>query len=220
MAVPAHTKVTFTGIFGTVANPQEQWSFSINYGPLVFATQGARESAADQASQIWTSQIGPMHPSAVRLQRVRVAQIDAGGLVDKDNGGAYNQGDYNTDLAGTGGSAVYPLQTSLCVSLVTDRAGASGKGRFFLPMPTYQINGTDFRLSAADVATAGGRAVALLQNVGVVLSGTATGPAGPPVVVSSKGFTTPVNAVRVGRVLDTMRSRRSDQAEGYVVTEF
>lgn len=161
-----------------------------------------------------------MHPSAVRLQRVRVAQIDAGGLVDQDNGGAYNQGDYLTDLAGTGGSAVYPLQTSLCVSLRTNRSGPTGKGRFFLPMPTYQINGTDFRLSNADVATAGGRAVSLLKGVGVVLSSTATTSSGGAQVVSSKGYMSDVVGVRVGRVLDTMRSRRSDLPEGYVDTDY
>jgi hypothetical protein len=36
-------------------------------------------------------------------------------------------------------------------------------------------------------------------------------------VVSSKGYTTDVTAVRLGRVPDTMRSRRGDLVEAYAV---
>ncbi len=62
-----------------------------------------------------------------------MAEMDLN-LVNKNADDAYKQGDSVADAAGgTSGSVVMPLQTALVVSLTTNRAGPTGKDRFYLP---------------------------------------------------------------------------------------
>lgn len=217
MPVPAHVKTTFTGVFGNITSPVEQWSFSINTADGVFVNQVDRENVAEAIADAWGLRMAVLHPPHVHLTRVRVAQVAAGGLVSKTVDGAYQQGDWEGDKQGSGVSQVLPIQTAVVVSLGSNRSGPSGKGRFFLPAPSASIGSSDFRMTqeATDLILA--RSVALLGDIDGIL-GSSTGGSGAPVIVSTKGFVSPVTNVRVGRVMDTMRSRRSSQLEGYVET--
>jgi hypothetical protein len=114
---------------------------------------------------------------------------------------------------GNGGGAFrYPPQVSLAVSLMTARRGPRGKGRFFLPCPVVQL-GTDLRMSEADRDSIQGAVAGFISN----LNNWPGIDAGEPkvTVASTFGTNSDVIAVRVGRALDTIRSRRSDLVEAY-----
>lgn len=213
MPRPAHTLVTYSGIFGTVAAPLEEWQFSLRVGPTVFASQAERAAAALTCKQGWDQYCAGSVQSIARLQSVRVAQVDGLGKVSKTDGGAYNQADHNEDSPGVGAGDSLPLQIALAVSLRTARSGPEGKGRFYLPAPAVAL-GADRRVTAERAGTIAANMKAFVEHVDGAFTQFGV-PGGNVVVASSKGFLSVVTGVRVGRVLDTQRRRRGDMQEGY-----
>jgi hypothetical protein len=121
----------------------------------------------------------------------------------------------------------YPPQVALCVSTVTAaRRGYSAKGRFYLPAPTADL-ADDWRLPQAHASTYAGLAstfVKVLRLREAVLPPPAPELPGvwlPCIVSPHKNGTGPggtvhaITGVRVGRVLDTIRSRRTSLVEDY-----
>lgn len=212
MAKPAHTRVTFEGVVGTAAAPLERWSLNVNFPadaePLT-GTQLVSDSVAEDAAGAWVASFQNDMPSDVVLTQVKVAHVNADGHVGLRADGSYAQGVWTGELAGEQPPQAMPLQTALCVSLVTARSGPTGKGRFFLPWPGYSVSTSTKILSEANATSAATLAVAFLNSLATSLTF-------PPQVVSSKGYMSQVVGVRVGRVPDTMRSRREDLPEGYV----
>jgi hypothetical protein len=102
---------------------------------------------------------------------------------------------------------------ALAVSLNTPRRGPSGKGRFFLPMPAVTINPGNLEISAADAQGVADSAAQWLNDLGNEPGVDVLGLAA--VVASTKGYNTRVSSVRVGRVLDTIRTRRRSLKEAY-----
>jgi hypothetical protein len=140
--------------------------------------------------------------------------LDGFSRVSRTNAGAYDQADFAGEAAGTlVGGVKYPLQTAMVASLLTGRAGATGKGRIYLPAPSTALDST-FRYpeqTATDVATG---VKGMVQAMNVALNTAVIGAAVQ--VASSKGYLSKVTSVRAGRVPDTQRSRRGDLLEGYV----
>jgi murein DD-endopeptidase MepM/ murein hydrolase activator NlpD len=198
--------LTFSGVFGAVATPVEAWSFSIKLEPRENALDNAGKAAAGRAAyQARYSAI--MHPNT-SLTRVRFSKHAAGGLVEKGADGAYAQADDEIGSAGTGpSSTLFPLQSALCISLNTNRPGARGKGRFFLPMPAMTL-GPDYRLTEFGQTQVANASQAFLADIAAQV--------GDPVIASSFGFRSLVTSLRVGRVVDTLRSRRRDLDESYL----
>lgn len=213
MPVQAHTRVTFSGVFGSTTAPLEIWSFNINTASIFDKTITAHKTLADAAQAAYATHIKPILDSEQIITRVRAAAIGIDGRVLKTGDGGYVQADNVTVTPGALGVSAAnrkPLSTALVCSLVTNRAGPSGKGRFFLPWPSSQVLGTDYRLSTTDQAT---DLAAVKGFIGALRT------AGTDVlVVSSKDFASPVTGVRVGRTPDTMRSRRSHLLEAYSTT--
>jgi hypothetical protein len=205
VGVPAHRRLTFSGVFGTLAAPYERWSFRLNLGtdiegddPAVLLDAAALGFQQDIASE--------MKPH-VRLTEIKYARIAAGGLYS----GAPVLKEVNTPGGATFGP-IYPPQVALAVSLVTDRRGPTGRGRIYLPAPPHDVQAADGRTAAA-----------LAQQTATLFAGfinRLNGPAGfgDVSIVSTKGYSTKVTGVRVGRVLDTIRSRRTDLPEDYGAT--
>lgn len=112
---------------------------------------------------------------------------------------------------GAGNSVDHPPQISLAVTLNTDaRRGLASRGRFYLPGPSVPLdqNG-QIPLATANVIR--DRAVAMLDAINRAVPGY-------QVVIASdvgQGAFRRVESVRVGRVLDTIRSRRNKFAESY-----
>jgi hypothetical protein len=130
--------------------------------------------------------------------------------------GKYTEDPVIVDVADTPGgggtfNATLP-QAALVMSLGTARRGRSGRGRFYLPMPSVNFL-DDLRLSVAQQDAAEAALAAHILNLG--------NQPGVDVlnlqvmVASTKGFLSPVTSVRVGRVVDTMRSRRRSLDEAY-----
>jgi hypothetical protein len=217
MAVPGHLRLTVSGVFGTAAAPQERWSFTVNADDDNTATSESDFQAIGTGlATAYASNIASVMPANVVLTETRVARI-LGGNAGQPQGqtatradGSYVQAVQAWDAAGAKGAINAPPQLAVCVSLVTGRAGASGKGRFFLPMVGFAPSLTDRRLTAADCGEVANAARDFVQDVNAI-----TG-FGGVVVASTKGYLSPVTAVRVGRAIDTIRSRRGDIPEGYV----
>lgn len=209
MPVIAHAKVTFSGHFlATGAVKTEIWAWGMNYSTLGTADPPLADlqAVADLGKASWTTHIAPLHTVAVVLDKVRFSLHEAGGLVKRYGTGEYQQADAIGDVPGSGSGGTKPLSSAVCVSLYSNRPGPTGKGRFFLPQTHHNI-ASDFRFSDADADAIKAGAVGLITAMEPLLT--------KPEVVSSYGYNTTVTKVRVGRVPDTMRSRRNALLEAH-----
>lgn len=206
MPRPAHTLVTWEGTTG--GNLVEEFSFGLRCAPGISADDAALNAAAITCMGAFSASDGlAQHVGGnVRLKRVTVVRVKADGDWDTNADGSFQKGVWEGDLPGQAAGANLPLQAALVVSLVTNRPGPTGKGRFFIPMGRKDLE-ADGRISTVEQNATAIRAALFVQRVGDAV--------GDVVVASSKGYLSPVTAVRVGRVVDTMRSRRRDQVEDY-----
>ena len=199
---PAHRRLTLSGIFGEVAAPFERWSMRWNLG--VSESPGELGFIAD-AAVANLAYIGEGSKSAVKITEVKVAAIGANGLYTADPviRAVYLAG------SGTGGQVI--PQLALAVSFGTQRRGPTGKGRVYQPIPgaDVQADGVYSNAYVAECAT---------RHAGFVNQLNAAAGFGVVVIASSKGYLTPVQTVKVGRVPDTIRSRRRQMTENYSAT--
>jgi hypothetical protein len=148
------------------------------------------------------------------LKTVKIAAIGPN-PAKPASAGQYLMDPYIAEVNVPGGAAfgqVYP-QLALACSLNTDRRGPSGMGRFFLPMPILNMNPETFLANLPDVEAVRGSValwIAAVNNLPGI-----DAPDFRVVVASTKGFNTRVESVRIGRVVDTMRSRRRQLRENY-----
>jgi microcompartment protein CcmK/EutM len=140
--------------------------------------------------------------------------------VDKTNAGAFVQGDANVATIAAGVYNAKPFQVALAISLRTARAGPGGRGRFYIPVPAGDTVGADGLMSLAEVTGHRDRAKGFLDQVNADSVAAGFG----RLVVASGGSITrgvapalsDVTQVAVGRVFDTIQSRRSVLVEGHV----
>jgi hypothetical protein len=213
---PAHQLVTFSGTLGPAAAPIEQWSFGVRFASNRFNT--ASDAVVGALAAAWgaAGSMQTIHNNTVNLTKVRVAQVDATGHVEQGTSGAFNQRDWvGVSPGGATGSTVYPPQCAVVASLISARAGATGKGRIFLPVTVKPLVATDLRMSITDAQSIAD-ATKVFLNLLVAVDPSSPVQTKGPVVASSKGYLSPVLSVRVGRTIDTMRSRRRDIPEGYL----
>jgi hypothetical protein len=162
-----------------------------------------REFHGDSATRI--------NPAAV-LEEVKFAAIGADGKYVEDPIIINVQDIAGGDPNGSAHAYVTP-QTALAISLVTDRRGPTGKGRFYLPMPVIPL-GADFKGQMDIMNLISNRVQVFLQNVNNAPNVDDAG-SFRVVVASTKGYNTLVTGSRVGRVVDTIRSRRGQLSESY-----
>lgn len=191
--------------------PVEEWDWSLKTTQPATPLDGAALLAhATAMVSIWNQTVANVQSKYTRLTECIYAVTDGTGKVQRFPDGSYVQGKVTVaDPGRSAVDAVMPLQTALCVSLSSARPGATGRGRFFLPWQNYAAVGPDFRLTQAAATEVAQDASALINQVNAL---------GQPCVInSSKGTNSVVNRVRVGLVLDTMRSRREKVPEGYII---
>ncbi len=214
MPVQAFNQLTFSGTLGQPEATVEDWSWRLRFPQIgeVNSPDLTDESAtAAIARTAWGTHLAGLHPVFVQLRNVRYSRHVAGGATAQSAGGGYTQADDETVVGGVHSATVRKNpQTSLVVSLMTTRAGSTGRGRVFLPQVGFPL-GIDMRLS---IATAQQVATAFRDFLNALNT---TGGPGAAAVISSKGYQTTVSAVRVGLVEDTLRSRRRDLLEEYQV---
>jgi hypothetical protein len=216
MPTPRHDKVVFSGTFGPAQAPVEIWSWSLSFG-YIPQLRGTTAEIATVAREAYALHVAPYMPTTTILTRARVARLAAGGKVTTLGDGAYDQGDDLEPVPGLIGASARPLQVATVVSFDTARSGPTGKGRCFLPGIGIGLQ-EDFRWSANDVGQVCGSMRALITALEQNDSGDAprVSGLGQHGVASSKGVFSPTTLVRVGRVPDTMRSRREGLLESYV----
>lgn len=212
MAKPAHVRLTLDGVVGTKAAPVERWSHSLSF-PAAAVGLGDEDAAlfakVDLVASRWNTHLSPVMPQDVVLTGIKMAHVGADGLIPTRADGSYIQGVWDGDIPGGMAKQPIPLQTALCVSLTTGRAGPTGKGRFFLPWPALSLDADDKLLPVAQVE-------GIIDNVKGFVDAVAVVVGHAPQVVSSKGYMSEVLGIRIGRAPDTMRSRREDAQEGYL----
>jgi len=210
MPYQIHNRITLSGVFGLITAPVEEWSWSFATSPSASGEPGAFKALSAEVLVAYNTHIRPLMGPRVVLTRIRSAAINEAGKVPQTTQGAYLQGDNETNQPGTATQAtLYPLQTALVVSLMTPRAGATGKGRFFLPWPARIVDST-YTLGSVDTTAVANACASFLSNVAGSQSFV-----GGIEVASTKGYSSPVTSIRVGSVPDTMRSRRGRVPEVY-----
>lgn len=115
------------------------------------------------------------------------------------------------DSGGISGGVNMPPQIAICVSLTagTYASGKTVRGRFYIPGPLLQMD-TQGRFNTAQQAAA-------LKGAGDLVFGfnNETELTAPQVWSRADGTTHTVETVRVGRIADTVRSRRNSLPEEY-----
>lgn len=153
-----------------------------------------------------------------RLRTVKFADIGTDGRYLED-AVVLDAGDVSGGFTiGEGGNR-YPFQIAHAVTLLTDTPASRVKGRFYIPCPAWGVD-VDGRISAANCEDVAESTQTFLNDVnnqpGIDVLGLR-------VVVASQGRQAPsapptnyvVDSLKVGRVLDTIRSRREDLSEAY-----
>lgn len=213
MAKPDHTRVTWEGHTGASATSIiESWSFSLNApddAAISAASDAVLNAKAEAFYDAYVNALKDVMPSNRYLTKVTVASLDGLGKYRLRGDGSYikgvHEGDANGDLAASG----MPLQIALCVSLRTSRSGPTGKGRFFLPWPGLSLSTDDLLVPESQIT-------GIVDDIAAFLGAVNDVPGFNLAVVSSKGYSSDVTAIAVGRAPDTMRSRREDLPEGYI----
>lgn len=205
MPYEPHGRLVFEGVRGTVAAPRERWAIRVNLNPVIPAQSGAPTPAQlDALGTAFDTRLGAHTTNDTRLTSVKWAFIGPDGK--------YSSGPVlssELDLAGSRLSEAHVDQIAIAVSLNTATRGPRGRGRFYLPGPGFAI-GPGSLMSATDAQSLATSAAGFLSdiNAGWPDNGTVC-------VASSFGLNSPVTSVRVGRVFDTIRSRRASLSEDY-----
>lgn len=210
MPYATHLRLTMRGEVRNEGTKVEEFIYGLNLaggGPLLdeFNQDALNDLAAD-AVAFHGRPTSYIDPAAV-LTEVKLARIGPDGkYTDDPFVVAVSQ-------AGSGQSLHrHPFQVSLAVSLDTEKRGPRGRGRFYMPMPTMPVaaDGTVATVLAEEVRDSAKTFIDAVNNSpGFDLTDTRV------VVASSFGTNSPVTEVRVGRVLDTIRTRRRQLSEKY-----
>lgn len=201
MVYELHSRLTFSGVLGSLASPYEIWSFRLNMGPVTVGP--VAEADLQEAAAAFSTHMTASIRNTARLTEVKHARIGADGKYTDD------PDILAVDIPGTASAGVeLPPQCALAISLNTDTRGAGGRGRFYLPAPNV---GTIVQGRIADVV----RQERSTQAAAFLGALNAIGTFANVIVASSKGVNSPVTSVRVGDVVDTIRTRRNAIQEAY-----
>jgi hypothetical protein len=203
-----HTRLTFGGTLGSGA-VKEAWSCGLQVGgegtDAVLTIPAGALTACASAVQAWFIRAASGIHSSARIEFLKLAVVDATGHYP-----AGTQSQVATLGAnGASGGDGHPFQIAQVVSLNTALRGPSGRGRFYSPLPAGVVD-SDGLVTAAQAAGVASSAAQLLSAINAAFPDSAR-----VVVASSKGFNSTVTSVRVGRALDTVRSRRTGVGENY-----
>lgn len=194
---------------GPLRSSGEQWSMGLRVlgsvlTPAAELTQ--LEALRTALASAWTAQA--ISSSAAQLEWCKYNQI---GLDGRYVRAVTNRYDWATPVNGGGAATnVYPNQISLAVSLTTAfNRGLANMGRIYFPLPSGAIDPGTGVMNPPAQELMRGHASGFIDALNAVITHGAIG-------VASKvrtGAQHTVTGVSVGRVLDTMRSRRTSLTE-------
>lgn len=215
MTYVPHWRATFKGGFYASGSniPYEEWNTSLAFRPgtvreWIGGSEAAVEDLATDFKDFFVA-LGPAISASTRLDEVRLDSIASNGKIDQKP----RLVDLRPQGISGGGLMVLPPQCAVVLTLDTEVRGRSRFGRMYLPLLGVTVGdggimGQAQAASLADKAAAFMTAAGNAPNVDLDWA---------PVVASGVGSGTlnEVKSVRIGRAIDTMRSRRRDLAERY-----
>jgi hypothetical protein len=193
----------------------EAFSFSLSVVPTAgnapaLDAGGKVQAIAGTVSNYW-GVIGVSQ--AASLDLVKYNEIGTDGKYESE--AETNLVEFPAPVKGISPTLVAP-QIALAVSLLTAaRRGRAHAGRYYLPVPGAQVQ-ADGRIAAGNAEQFADSSAEFINDLN-----NNVGP-GWAIGVASKigaGTFRPVTTVRVGRVLDTIRSRRTSLDEMYEVAD-
>jgi hypothetical protein len=206
MAAPAHVRVRANGSLGGYASGLEIFSYGFSLRQVA--------SEITQANRVAIAALVKAHFLDVKsgvtgcgfLDDVSFANVGGDGkqIGDTVRIPSQAQGNYN--------GALHPPQVTARVSLSDGLRGRSHRGGWYMPYTGWAIS-TNGYAQATDAANLRDSTLALIRGINAVFG--AAGTVSPSVVIASQIGLLPVTTVRVGNVLDTMRTRRNALAETY-----
>lgn len=198
-------RVVFSGPLYTV----ERWSFGLTFGGDFNGSPPPEEVPPGIITAIGNFLNG-VSTGAAKCDLIKVNQIGLDGRYTSEDTVLH---EFVTPVGATGAVA-HPAQVALAVSLETGaRRGLAHRGRFYIPAPKYPV-AADGLISITDAEAARAGAGAFLEAVEEALPGM-------NLAVMSKvgiGRRRDVTGITVGRVYDTIRSRRTSLPESYTST--
>lgn len=227
----------YVSVLGVSYGALERWQFGFRlYDNPATENEATCEALAPVVAAFWGSETYPagsqyQPPPSHALAEVKVATIQPDGTYPPNDIAFSHFFIPPINGFSRGGDVPVP-QTAICATLETGfPRGYASRGRMYLPPPTLGVIGADGRITVAEAQQVA-NAVALfikkindLPTVGFVhimsrgkgtpTSDTAAGPV--HYEYNGPGASREVTSVRVGRVLDTMRSRRRALVEDYQV---
>lgn len=187
---------------GSVATGE---SFSFGFWANSSSTIQQLQTAAEQwVSDLWagaggTNGYGSMCTAGVSVDEVRTS------LITESTGLQTQLQEATVSHAGTATGNALPADCAITVSLRTDLANRSGRGRFYLPQPAASTSAADGRISSGTVANL----VSALQAAWQTYASW-----GQPVVYSrTMRATQNVTSFNVGDLYDTQRRRENKLPE-------
>lgn len=214
-----HWRVTFKGGFraGNSGEGYEEWNTSLALKPGLIRDWGtdAQDVVQDLCNDFMTLLVDlePLVSASTYFHEVRMDAIGPNGKTTQD---AVFARPPIENWAGQG-LPVLPPQCAVVLTLDTKVRGRSRFGRMYLPLLgcTVSSDGLMGVPLATRIATAGQKFINNAGNTPNVDLDFA------PVVASGvgNGSLHEIRSVRVGRAIDTMRSRRRNLDEGYVTLD-
>jgi hypothetical protein len=212
------TPLAYLTFGGPLYDGTEEWSTGLRLAGA--GAEAAGDEAGDQvlcnayAAKILTNwQAGYMANTNAKLSWVKFNRT---GLDGKYRFNYTLRKDYLPAVAASNtNTPLLPPQVSLVATLrSSSKRGLAHAGRIYLPAPPVTLD-SDGRITTASRDSVLGRVKLLLDDINSV-------DAGLYLAIASKvrdGATKRVVRVEVGRVLDTMRSRRTSLVEDYTGTD-
>jgi hypothetical protein len=219
---PTHYRAVIEGgFFDGSGNKVESWSTSIRIGVTSIGTTTTLDAPDFIDNELTTFCNTVFHTirfnGQVKVDKLSMNQIGPDGRYVDQSTSHFKILSGTDRIGGDGSSTLLPLQTSVVATLrsAKDRGPAS-HGRMFLPVPQvaidsdWKIRNDHLQLLLTDLQTGLGQ-----------LSGSGSAVTGAysffPALVSPKGTGSleRITRVGVGRVLDTMRSRRRSLPEAH-----
>lgn len=214
--VPTHFKFTFRGHF---EGAPEFWSFGCHFNRNVEEGPDAGLDDIDESAvttAIATLMGATSMGTVTRLDDWRAYVIGTNGRMEGD-APLMHIVDPGSPIAGTGGQN-FPAQVACVVSKVGEHRGPGQFGRMYLPCLGLNLS-TGGRLTAAVALSVAQATSAFLKDISdaIDLPGSLGSSAcvNVSVLPTGSGTLQAVDHVRVGRVLDTMTSRRTSLDEDY-----
>lgn len=219
-AAPFHRIVIIGNLYADTFNTTLTM-MSAGGGTIPAATQELADDVRATVAAWWPGLVNASPGSGISL--IAAAQLVSVKVNRIGTDGRYMDAEAiestGAPVSGGGGATIAPAQLSIASTLRgADPRARAGKGRMYFPptIQTVSLLGTDGRLTAERAEMHANGIVTLIQNLNdAYLTAGVTAVAGIASKAGTGAFQA-VTEVTVGRVVDTMRSRRNKLNEEFV----